>query len=136
MANFFPVGVVGDFATYGPIIFINNQMNVLIVQTSGDKPVYLSNVQMQGTAGTTAVIFIVSDDLVTAESNQGRTVITQYSLDNVLSPTKVKSFAPTGTDFSNPLKITADDFFLYVLLKTNIINVYKPSVSTHNALYR
>lgn len=50
VTDFFPIAVVGDYSTYGPIIFINNQMNVLLLQTSGDSPVYMTSIPLQGAA--------------------------------------------------------------------------------------
>jgi hypothetical protein len=65
---FFPAGVIGDFSTFGPIIFINNQIEVLVVQTTEDIPVLLSTISLLGYAGVKTQLFLVGQDLVVVES--------------------------------------------------------------------
>lgn len=35
--GFYPIGITGNFTVHGPIVFINNQMEVLILSTAADR---------------------------------------------------------------------------------------------------
>lgn len=80
----------------------------------------------------------MGDSLISAEFNKlsQTTTLIQYSLENINDPTKVKAIPhPPNIAFSLPLQIVSDDYFLYALMATNVINVYKPALSTHQVLF-
>ena len=63
--GFNPIGIQGNFAVYGPIVFIDNQMGVLIVSTVGDKVELIGNVNYPlELPGMTSSIRFVNTELL------------------------------------------------------------------------
>ena len=55
---------------------------------------------------------------------------------DLTNPTKIKELPLYGANLTVPFKIQSDSNFLYVLMTNNVLNVYKPSASQHETLYR
>lgn len=57
-------------------------------------------------------------------------------MDDLTTPVIVKSLPLYGGFFKIPLKIESDDNFLYVVMLNNVVNIYKPTSSAHQSLYK
>lgn len=89
--GFSPLEVVGNFELFGPVIFINNQLEFVIVSILKNVPRLVSTTRFPLTApGLTSSMKIAADQLVVVQTGS-QTLISQFSLSNLYTPVQWKT---------------------------------------------
>ena len=134
--GFSPLEVVGNYDLFGPVIFVNNQLEFVIISILNNKVRLVSATRFPLTApGLSSSIKIAGDQLVVVQTGS-QTLISQFSLSNLYTPVQWKTLPLYNKVLKVPLEIDADGFFFYAVLNDNSLNIYKPASPSHESLFQ